>query len=110
MNSVRIARAAIPCAIAVAVLGCHWVPLTEGGARVRLLRSEQAAECEEIGTVNAKTSDRVIIFARTERKVREELESLARNEAAEMGGDAVVPIGRIETGRQSFAVHRCPGS
>jgi hypothetical protein len=49
----------------------------------------------------------VLIFARTQRKVHEELESLARNEAATMGGNAVAPTGEPAEGRQSFDVYRC---
>ncbi len=90
-----------------ATLACTWVPLTKEGENVRILRSTEVTQCKKLGTGSSKTTDRVIVFARTERKVREELEALARNEAAELGGDSVVPIGTPAGGRQSFEIYRC---
>jgi hypothetical protein len=72
-----------------------------------VLQANAATGCEKIGNVTAKTTDHVTIFARSERKVQQELESLARNEATELGGDAIVPIGTEKEGRQSFDVYRC---
>jgi len=95
------------CAMALSMFCCNWVPVTEEGKEVRVLRADAAASCERIGNVTAKTADRVTIFARSDRKIQEELESLARNEATELGGDAVVPIGNESDGRQSFDVYRC---
>jgi hypothetical protein len=89
------------------MFSCTWVSVTEEGQNVRVLRASEITGCEKIGSVGAKTTDHVTIFARSERKIRQELESLARNEATELGGDAVVPIGTQKDGRQSFDVYRC---
>jgi hypothetical protein len=97
----------IALAIVAPMLGCTWVPITSEGQEVRILQSMEVTDCKKIGTTTAKTSDRAVFFARTDRKIREELDSLARNEAAELGGDAVVPIGSATDGRQSFDVYRC---
>jgi hypothetical protein len=106
MKLIRITSVVIMWAM-VATLGCTWVPLTDGGGNVRILQANETTDCQKISTVNAKTADRVGIFARTDRKMREELESLARNEAAEAGGNAVAPTGTMTNGRQSFVVYRC---
>jgi len=95
------------CVIALSMFACTWVSVTEAGEQVRVLRADAVAGCEKIGNVSAKTADRVTIFARSDRKVQTELESLARNEATELGGDAIVPIGSPANGRQSFDVYRC---
>lgn len=95
------------CAIALSMFGCTWVDVTEAGQQVRVVKADEVAGCEKIGNVGAKTADRVTIFARSDRKVQTELESLARNEATELGGDAIVPIGTPTNGRQSFDVYRC---
>jgi hypothetical protein len=97
----------VVCVIALVTFCCTWVPLTEAGEHVRLVRADAVAGCQKIGNVSAKTADRVTIFARSDRKVQTELESLARNEASELGGDAVAPIGTPTDGRQSFDVYRC---
>jgi hypothetical protein len=95
------------CAITVPTLSCTWVPLTTEGGNIRIIQASAAADCEKISTVSAQTADRVGIFARSDRKVREELESLARNEAAVKDGNAIVPIETMTNGKQSFVIYRC---
>ncbi len=107
MKPIRVTSVVMICAVTVSTLGCTWVPLTAEGRNVRILQTIAAADCEKISTVNAKTAERVGVFARSDRKVREELESLARNDAADVGGDVIVPIGTMTNGRQSFAIYRC---
>ena len=88
-------------------LACTWVKLTEGGQAVRVAKQGEAAGCESKGRTHAQTTDRVVIFARRDQPIQLELESLARNEAALMGGDTIVPATSIERGRQTFDVYRC---
>ncbi|HXV35883.1 MAG TPA: DUF4156 domain-containing protein [Myxococcota bacterium] len=102
-------RPGMPLAAAIATfaVACTWVSLTPEGEGVQILRAGEVSDCEKLGKASSKTAERVLLFARTERKMREELEALARNEAAEMGGDAIVPLGAPAGGRQSFDVYRC---
>jgi hypothetical protein len=109
MNPIGTSNGLIMFAILVPMFACTWVPLTNEGQGVRILRESEVVDCEKIGETTARTSDRVVIFARSDRKVREELDSLARNEAADLGGDAIVRIGTATDGRQSFGVYRCEG-
>ena len=97
-------------AVILPTLACNWVPLTIEGENVRVLQADAVADCQKVGNVTSKTSDRIIIFARSDRKIREELESLSRNEAVGLNGDAIVPIGTESGGRQSFEVYRCNSS
>ena len=94
-------------AVMLATLSCNWVPLTSEGEKIRVLQANAVADCQKVGKVTSKTSDRIIIFARSDRKICEELESLSRNEAVGLNGDAIVPIGTESGGRQSFEVYRC---
>jgi hypothetical protein len=107
LGKVELAARLVPVVLLAGMAGCHWVPLTEGGEGVRVVSQAEASACEKIGMATSKTADHVLIFARTQRKVHEELESLARNEAATMGGNAVAPTGEPAEGRQSFDVYRC---
>jgi hypothetical protein len=107
VKPIEIAGGLILLAIVLPAVGCTWVPLTVEGQNVRVLDATDVAGCQKIGTTTAKTADRVVVFARTDRKVHEELASLARNQAAEMGGDALVATGSPAEGRQSFDVYRC---
>ena len=108
MKPIEIARMIAVLTITLPALACTWVPLTSEGQNVRVLEADAVTDCQKVGVVTSKTSDRIMIFARSDRKIREELESLARNEAVGLNGDAVVPVGAESEGRQSFEVYRCP--
>jgi hypothetical protein len=88
-------------------LACTWVKLTPGGEAVRVAKEGEASGCETKGRTHAQTTDRVLIFARSARTIEAELESLARNEAALMGGDTIVPASAVAGGRQTFDVYLC---
>lgn len=107
VKPIEIASALAMLTILGPTLSCNWVPLTSEGENVRVLQASAVSDCQKVGKVSSKTSDRILIFARTDRKIREELESLARNEAVDLNGDAIVPIGTEADGRQSFEVYRC---
>ena len=87
---------------------CTWVPLTDEGAHVQLRTLEQARGCERKSRVTVSVKDTVGGIARNEDKVRGELETLARNEAARAGGNAVAAETEPTDGRQVFVIYRCP--
>jgi hypothetical protein len=90
------------------VSGCTWVKLTDGGAAVDQAALEQVGDCLLVGNVSTTTQDRVLL-ERGRGKVAEELIVLARNEAATLGGDTIVPAGAMSNGHQDFNVYRCNG-
>ncbi|MDO8333066.1 MAG: DUF4156 domain-containing protein [Nitrosomonas sp.] len=86
---------------------CTWVRVTSQGEGVRLVQSAKAVEpCKKIGKVNTKVVSEVV-FNRDAEKVAGELADLARNEAATLGGDTIVPTSEIIDGRRSFDVYQC---
>ena len=86
---------------------CTWVRVTSQGEGVRLVQSVRAVEqCKKLGKVSTKVESKVV-FSRDSEKVAGELEDLARNEAALMRGDTIVPISEINDGRRSFGVYQC---
>ena len=86
---------------------CAWVKVTPNGVGVRLVQSARSVEpCKKLGTVNTKVVNKVV-FSRDMEKVAGELADLARNEAALMGGDTIIPISEIIEGRRSFGVYQC---
>jgi hypothetical protein len=91
----------------LATAACTWVKVSEGGDKVRVAAAGEVAGCKVKGLTHAQTTDRVVIFARRDLTIQHELESLARNEAALMGGDTIVASSPIERGRQSFDVYLC---
>ena len=95
-------------AISLTVTACTWVKLTSEGEQVQVLPQEQTKNCKLLGNTTASLKDKVMGFGRNKEKVKAELETLARNAAARMGGDAVSVVSDIEEGRQSFQVFDCP--
>lgn len=86
--------------------GCAWAPLRSEGEPVRVLRT-QADDCVEVGQATARTRAYLGPFRRSIKVVNRELETLARNEAGAMGGNALRPRGPSREGAQRFDVLRC---
>jgi hypothetical protein len=91
---------------ALLISGCTWIQLTDAGARVNQATAAQVGNCRQIGSVSSSTQDKVGV-QRGRGKVAEELVVLARNEAANIGGDTIVPAGPPVDGRQDFTVYLC---
>ena len=95
-------------ALGSAVLSsCTWVEPDSAGANVRVAYSEDLARCTKRGDVNVSVKDRVWFYDRNALKVRDELESLARNEAARIGADTVQARNEPREGVQDFTAYRC---
>lgn len=92
---------------ALLLQSCAWVKLTPEGEKVRLLEADEVTTCRELGTTTSSVRAVIAGVGRKESKVREELEALARNAAADMNGDTIVPLNAPKDGRQAFAVYRC---
>jgi hypothetical protein len=83
--------------------------VSSAGENVKVLTTAQAANCERLGATTSKAANKVGFVKRKEGKLKTELETLARNEAAVMGGNAVAAEGEVDSeGRQKFVVYRCP--
>lgn len=102
-------RASLLLAIALTggAMGCSWVDVTDEGKSVNIYTQAQVEGCEKLGQSNTKVLDKVTFVKRSLEKQGEELANLARNEAANMGGNAIVKMGEIEDGHQTFGVYRC---
>lgn len=94
--------------VCVAALNaCTWVKLTPQGESVRVAGAGEVAGCERVGEITAKVLDKAAFMKRSRDKQAEELATLARNEAGDMGADAVVAASDIQDGRRRFTVYRC---
>jgi hypothetical protein len=89
------------------LVACQWVPLTPGGEKVRVGTAAEVEVCKLLGSVTGKTTVTVGPMARDEAKVGREVEALARNEAASMGGNVIVPKGPLDWDQRAYAVYRC---
>ena len=87
--------------------GCTWVKVNEGGAHVAVRTKADVGRCKLIGQVSGSTVTKVVL-ERDARKVEEEVTALGKNEAARIGGNAIVPKGAVADGVQEFDVYQCP--
>jgi hypothetical protein len=88
--------------------GCTWVHMAPGASSVRVIPAGTApAGCEKRGEVAVSVKDRIGPYERNSLRVREELETLARNEAPGLGADTVQPLDAPHDGEQRFAAWRC---
>jgi len=86
---------------------CTWAPLEPGAQQVGILSENAAQACKRIGKTRATTASKVLFVPRGKERVTDELERLARNAAAEAGGDAVAPLGPVVNGAREFGIYRC---
>lgn len=88
--------------------GCTWVHMAPGASAVRVVTGTPTG-CEQRGEVEVSVKESIAFYDRNPMRVRDELETLARNEAPGLGGDTVQPLDGYEDGNQRFAVWRCGG-
>ncbi len=87
--------------------GCAWVETTPDGEKVRVLEPAEVASCKRIGKTIVTGKASVAGIERNQARVAGELSTLARNGAAEIGGDTVVPVADRKGDTQVFAVYKC---
>src|SRR3546814_16578216 len=94
-------------ALATAVLGlsgCTWVHMAPGAKAVQVIATAPTG-CEKRGEVSVSVADKVaLVSERNDLRVREELETLARNDAPRSGDDPISPpeSGRAYCGERGF--------
>lgn len=107
MHSLAFRRAFAVLALAASLAACSFVELSPGGEKVRVLKLDEVGRCANLGRVKSNTKASVGFIARSKDTVQEEVYSLSRNNAAEMKGDTIVPLGPLVDGEQGFNVYRC---
>lgn len=97
-------------AIALSASACTWVEPDAGGRTIRVAYDDNAvARCIDLRrTVTVSVKADLLGIERNEIKVRDELESLARNEAARFPeADTIRARNEPVAGEQTFAVYDC---
>ncbi|MDK2123206.1 DUF4156 domain-containing protein [Parachitinimonas caeni] len=88
--------------------GCaNWVKVSALGSRVAVVTQDTVASCKKLGDTTATVTPRFGIYERSQEGMGSDLDSLARNAAADMNGDAIVATSPILDGKRSYAVYRC---
>lgn len=106
-------RATLICIASItlgaALSGCQWVKLTPSGEKARVLTATQVNDCKKVGITTVSVKATVAGVGRSESKVFDELQALARNASEGLGGDTVVPASKVSNGSQVFDVYKCLG-
>lgn len=97
----------LPLFFVVVLAGCSFVQPSKSGSNVRIVSTEQVSNCQRLGETTVSTLAHVAGLPRYESSVQDELNTLARNSAADMGADTAVPAGAVKEGKQTFIVYRC---
>ncbi len=93
--------------LALSVSACTWVNMAPGAQAVRVLSAGAAPSCEKRGEVQVAVKHNVAFYERNPLRVREELETLARNEAPSLQADTIQPLAPPNAGQQRFGAYRC---
>ena len=84
---------------------CTFVHMAPSAGKVKVLAS--APSCDKRGEAEVSVRHKVGFYERSEAQVRDELETLARNEAPGLGADSISPLGQPVDGAQRWALWRC---
>ena len=87
------------------MLSCSLVELKPEAQHV--IMSNDNSSCKRIGETTVKVLNEFLYFERNQDAVGDELEILAQNSAAKLGGNAIWPISEIDKGEQTFEVLTC---
>ena len=98
----------LACALPMVLSACTFVHMAPGAKQVRVL-AVAPTSCAKRGEVAVSVKDRLGPYERSEAQVRDELETLARNEAPGVGADTISPITPPGDGEQRWAMWRCNG-
>ena len=86
--------------------GCTWVHMAPGASAVKVVNGPPAG-CSKRGEIAVSVKDSIAFYERNDLRVREELETLARNEAPGLGADTIQPLGAPVDGEQRFTAWNC---
>ncbi len=86
---------------------CTWVKPTDAGDSVVLAKDFNVQACRKLGSTTSRVKHNIGPIDRNQEKVNQELLTLAKNAAAEMGGDSIVAKEPAGKGFMVFDVYRC---
>ena len=109
MNRSTLTAACIALAVLAALPACTWVKPTNSAQNVRVAYDGNVSGCRDVGAISVSVTDKVAFYHRPDLKVRDELETLARNQAAGIPADTIKPVDEPRDGAQNFQAYVCGG-
>ncbi|HYW03525.1 MAG TPA: DUF4156 domain-containing protein [Gammaproteobacteria bacterium] len=101
---------AIVALLTTSLTACTWVSLKSDAQNVMVLPQDRVAHCKKLGKTDVSVDSKIGFVSRYPSDVEQDLKTLARNTAANQGGDTVSPLGPVKNGSQTFGIYRCLGS
>lgn len=87
---------------------CSFVSLNPQAQNVTVLpQTDNFGNCKLLGNTNVSIWSKAATF-QSQQSAESQLDTLARNEAATMGGNTVTPNSQIKNGQRSYNVYNCP--
>ena len=99
----------VTLALAILALGAcsGGIKLDSGGRDVRVAWNDDVSHCRPAGSINVSVLDNVGPYRRSGLKVGDELEVMARNQAASLGADTIKAVNKPQDGAQDWAAFVC---
>ncbi len=88
---------------------CTWVKPTISAENVRVAYDGNVSGCRDAGAISVSVTDKIAFYHRSGLKVRDELETLARNQAAAIPADTIKATDEPKDGAQNFEAYVCGG-
>ena len=88
---------------------CTWVKPTISAENVRVAYDGNISGCRDAGAISVSVTDKIAFYHRSGLKVRDELETLARNQAAGIPADTIKATDEPRDGAQNFEAYVCGG-
>ncbi len=87
---------------------CSWgIKLDSAGSDVRVAWNDDVSACRDLGRITVSVLGKIGPMDRSQVKINDELEVMARNEAAGMQADTIKPLGDAANGEQSWGAYVC---
>lgn len=95
---------------AVALAACSFVSLNPQAQNTTVSTNTNAlSNCKFMGNTNVSLWSKAGTF-QSQSTSESQLDTLARNEAATMGGNTVSPESAINNGQRTYRVYNCPSN
>lgn len=95
--------------LSLPLAACTWVPLEPEAKQVRVVPAgDTPTGCTRAGEIEVSVQHAVGFYDRDPLKVRDELETLARNKAPGVPANTLQALGEPRDGTQNFAAWNCP--
>ncbi len=85
----------------------YGITLDDAAKNVRTAWIGDVSGCRDMGKVIVSVQDHVGPIDRNDIVVRDELEVLARNQAAQLRADTIKPLADPDDGKQSWGAYQC---